>query len=147
MLPALTSKRSLPTWDPFNWFGRDVDRALQDWWGEDGETYGAIGRYPVDIHEDDDHIYIEAEMPGFTKDEVNVTLENGVLHITGERKVQETQKGKKHLMERRFTRVSRSFTLPMAVDEGAVDAKLTDGVLHLTLNKSPEVKPRKITVK
>lgn len=148
MLPIITHKRSLPAWDPFAWIARDFDRALQDRCVDSGgESYGDVGRYPVDIHEDDDHLYVEAEMPGFSKEQVNVTLEDGVLHITAERKAETTEKGKQHLAERRYTRVSRSFTLPIPVDEGAVDAKLANGVLHLTLTKSPEVKPRKITVK
>jgi HSP20 family protein len=114
-------------------------------WSNGGESE-LIGAYPVDIREDEDHIFVDAEMPGFKKDEVDVTLEAGVLTITGERKLEEV-KGEKHLTERRFTRVQRSFSLPSSVDDAKVEAALTDGVLHITLNKREEVKPRKITVK
>ena len=102
--------------------------------------------YPVDVHEDDNHLYVDAEMPGFQKDDVSVTLEKGILSISAERNAEE-KSGEKHLSERRFTKVARSFTLPVEVDENKVDAKLVDGVLHLTLHKKEEVKPRKIELK
>jgi len=123
----------------------ELSRALSKNWFDEGEAT-SLGAYPVDIHEDDDHVYVEAELPGFDKDEVEVTLENGILRINAERKSEE-KKGQPHLTERRFTRVSRAFSLPTTVDEGKVDAKLNDGVLNLTLDKRDEVKPRKIQVK
>jgi HSP20 family protein len=130
--------------DPISVMQREFDRAfnrLQRYEGE-GELTGA---YPVDIREDQDRIYVDAEMPGFTKDQVHIMLEQGVLTITGERKAEQTE-GEKHLTERRFTRVSRSFNLPTTVDESKVQAKLEDGVLHLTIEKKPEVKPRRIEI-
>src|SRR5690606_7809254 len=96
--------------------------------------------------EEDDHITVEAELPGFKRDEISVTMEQGVLTIDAERKVEE-KKGHPQLNERRWTRVTRSFRLGQAVDEGKVDAKLEDGVLTLTLPKREEVKPRRIEVK
>lgn len=123
----------------------ELSRALTKNWFDEGEATG-LGAYPVDIHEDDDHVYVDAELPGFNKDEVEVTLENGILRINAQRK-SEQQKGQPHLTERRFTRVSRAFSLPTPVEEGKVDAKLTDGVLKLTLDKREEVKPRTIQVR
>ena len=133
-------------YDPVDTVQREFDRALGRWFGGDGGDYELIGAYPVDIREDDEHVYVDAEIPGFKKDEINVTMENGMLHISGERKVEKT-KGESHLSERRYTKISRSFTLPTAVNESNVDAKLDNGVLHLILNKREEVKPRKIEVK
>ena len=91
---------------------------------------------------------MDAELPGFKKDEIDITLENGTLTISAERSVQNKQEGEGEylLNERRYSRFLRSFTLPPTVDEAKVDAKLTDGVLHLVLNKREETKPRKITV-
>ena len=129
------------------------NRMLRQWWGEGGESNGngggATGVYPVDVREDQDHIYVEAELPGYKRDEIEVTLENGMLHILAQRKAegQPQPQGEQHLRERRFTRVARSFTLPNTVNEGKVDARLEDGVLHLTLHKREEVKPRRIEVK
>ena len=136
---GLSSMDSL--WDSFH---RDFGRAFNQYSGNPGDQM-ITGAYPVDIHEDDEHIYVDAELPGFKKNEIDVTLENGVLAIEAQRKAEET-KGQRHLTERRFTRVARRFTVPNTVDENTVDAKLLDGVLHLALNKREEVKPRRITV-
>jgi HSP20 family protein len=131
--------------NPFDDFQREIDRALSTGWPvADGDL--ATAAYPVDIHEDDDSITVEAEMPGFKRDEINVTLEQGVLSISAERETQEKSKGAQHLTERCYRRVARSFKLPVAVDESKVDAHLEDGVLTLKLAKREEVKPRRIEV-
>jgi HSP20 family protein len=114
--------------------------------GGDGGEEALVGAYPVDIREDDNNVYVDAELPGFKREQVDVTIENGILTIQAERQPDE-QQGDSHLRERRYTRVARSFTLPNGVDENSVDAKLDDGVLKLTLQKSEQVKPRKIEVK
>lgn len=127
---------------------RDIDRAFDRAWrgGNGGSGEFATASYPVDIREEEDQIVVEAELPGFKKDEINVSMEQGVLTINAERKPEES-KGEKHLTERRYTRVTRSFRLPIAVDENKVDAQLKEGVLTLTLPKREEVKPRRIEVK
>ncbi len=144
MLPTQVRRASRGD-TPIDFLQDEFNRMLSRWWSE-GSDRGTTGIYPVDIREDDDHIYVEAELPGFKREDVEVTLENGMLHILAQRKQAEV-KGEAHLAERRFVRVARSFTLPNSVDEGKVDAKLVDGVLYLTLNKREEVKPRKIEVK
>ncbi len=143
MLP-ITIRRGYRTESPLDNLQDEFNRTLSRWWS-DGDR-SVTGIYPVDIREDNDHIYVEAELPGFKKEDVEITLENGLLHIVAQRKVEE-KKGESHLAERRFTRVARSFTLPNTVDDTKVDARLDSGVLHLTLNKREEVKPRKIEVK
>ncbi|MFW6060455.1 MAG: Hsp20/alpha crystallin family protein [Phycisphaeraceae bacterium] len=132
---------------PFDLMQREFDR-LADWpWAWRGGNGGQLtAAYPVDIREDDNHVYVEAELPGFKKDEIEVTMEQGILTINASRK-QEERQGEEHLTERRFTRVSRSFRLPTPVDEGNIDAHLEEGVLTLTLPKREEVKPRRIEVK
>ncbi|HEY0009934.1 MAG TPA: Hsp20/alpha crystallin family protein [Tepidisphaeraceae bacterium] len=102
--------------------------------------------YGVDVREDADHLYVEAELPGYRKEEVDITLENSTLTISAERKAEQESKGEWLLRERRYSSFSRSFTLPPTVDESTVDAKLEDGLLKITLNKRQESKPRKITV-
>jgi len=131
------------SFDPFpDFFDRALDRAVDA--AEASDLYGA---YPVDIHEDDTHIHVEAELPGFAADQVDVTLEGGVLSITAQRDERPERQGTTHLAQRRFTRVNRRFSMPDTVDEQNVEAKLEHGVLHLTLAKRPEVQPRKIEVK
>ena len=117
--------------------------------GGDGGRGGYMSPYGVDVREDADHLYVEADMPGFKKEEIDITLENQTLTITAERGQQEQRnddKGDLLLHERRYTRFQRSFTLPPVVDEQTVNAKLADGVLTVTLNKREETKPRKIQV-
>ena len=136
--------------DPFEMMHREFDGVLNRFLGGDGASSGRAPRwapYGVDVREDGDHFYVEAELPGFKKNEIDITLENQTLTITAERGGEEKQeKGEYLLQERRFSRFQRSFTLPPTVDEGKVDAKLQDGVLHIPLNKREETKPRKIQV-
>lgn len=141
-------------YDPFESAHREFDTMLSRFFGGrdlgDGNSGGYLAPYAVDIREDADHIYVEAEMPGFKKDEIDITLENQTLTISAERREEKKEDGGKkgdHLLhERRYTRFLRSFTLPPTVDEQTVNAKLNDGVLTVTLNKREETKPRKITV-
>ena len=139
-------------YDPFEQAQREFDhmlgRFLNERQGNGSNGGGALAPYAVDVREDGDHIYVEAELPGFKKDEVDITLENQTLTIAAERREERNgeKKGEHLLRERRYTRFLRSFTLPPTVDEQTVNAKLTDGVLTNTLNKREETKPRKIQV-
>lgn len=134
--------------DPFENVQREFDTLLGRMLGS--QTSGGAGwaPYAVDVREDADHFYVEAELPGFKKEEVDITLENQTLTISAERRETPAEqiKGDYMLKERRFNRFLRSFTLPPTVDERQVDAKLADGVLYITLNKREETKPRKIPV-
>ena len=121
----------------------DLDQMMRRWW--DG-TDSDLAVYPVDIREDDKHVYVEAELPGFNKDEIEVTLEQGVLSIRAQPKVEE-KKGEQHLAERHFRRVARSFTLPTTVDESQVQAEFRDGLLMLTLAKHKAARPHRIEVR
>jgi HSP20 family protein len=100
---------------------------------------------PVSLWQDEDHVYIEAELPGLTDQDVDVTVHNGMLFIRGERKPEE---GRQYLYNgRTWGRFERVITLPEAVDADTVQAELTNGILRVTLPKSPEAKPKKITLK
>ncbi|GAB4195812.1 MAG: Hsp20/alpha crystallin family protein [Phycisphaeraceae bacterium] len=130
--------------NPLDEIHRELDRIVHS--VLPGESDLTTAAYPVDIREDEDSIIVEAELPGFKKEDINVTLEQGVLSISAERKTEET-KGETHLNERCYRRIARSFKLPVPVDENKVEAKLSDGILTLKLAKREEVKPRKIEVK
>ncbi len=139
--------------DPLELLGRDFEGMFNRWLGaREGQGGQALAPYGVDIREDGDHFYVEAELPGFKKDEVDITLENQTLTIAAERRSEgkqgngNGQKGDLLLHERRYTRFLRSFTLPPTVNEQSVSAKLQDGVLTITLNKREETKPRRINV-
>ena len=105
-----------------------------------------VASHGVDIYEDDDHVYVELEAPGYKKDEIDVTLENGVLTIRGRKEQTQEKKGEYYVRERRTGQFARSFTLPSTVDENKVKATLRDGILTVVLDKSEQMKPRKIEV-
>jgi HSP20 family protein len=99
---------------------------------------------PVSFWQDDDHLYVEADLPGLGDEDVEVTVHNGVLFIRGERKPEE---GRPYLYNgRTWGRFERVIELPDRVDAEGVRADLSRGVLRVTLPKSPEAKPRKITL-
>lgn len=102
----------------------------------------------VDISETEAEYAIQAELPGVKKEDVRVTLENGVLTIQGERRQQQSEPGRKyHRVEVSYGRFVRSFTLPDTVEAGNVRAEYADGMLNLHLPKSEKAKPRQIDVK
>jgi HSP20 family protein len=144
MLPARVYRASR---DPFEVMHREFDTALNRMFGE--ESGSALAPYAVDVREDADHIYVDAELPGFKKEDVEITLENQTLTISAERH-EKPENGEKDggylLNERRYTRFLRSFTLPPTLDDKHVDAKLDNGVLTIALTKREETKPRKINV-
>jgi HSP20 family protein len=137
--------------DPFEVAQHEFDAVLGRFFGNrygNGGNY--LAPYGVDVREDTDHIYVEAELPGYKKEEVDINLENQLLTISAEHKESNEQKPSDKaewlLHERRYTRFQRSFTLPPTVDSQSVQAKLNDGVLTVTLQKREETKPRRIAV-
>ena len=115
---------------------------------------GAWGNYTqrvpaVDVEETPEEFTIKAEMPGFDEKNVKITVDKHVLHITGTVDEKEDEKdGKKYLIrERRHESFERSFSLPDGLDESAISAKFENGILSVTLPKTPEEKPRQIEVK
>ena len=102
----------------------------------------------VDVSETEGEYQIKAEIPDVKKEDVKVTLEDGVLTIQGQRKQEKEETGKKyHRVERSYGSFVRSFTLPDLVDEEKVKAEFKDGVLNLQLPKSEKAKPKAIEVK
>ncbi len=102
----------------------------------------------VDISETEGEYQIKAEIPDVKKEDVKVTLEDGVLTIQGERKHEKEEKGKKyHRIERSYGSFVRTFSLPDVIDNDKVKAEFKDGVLNLHLPKSEKAKPKAIEVK
>lgn len=101
----------------------------------------------VDIKETDQAFTVEAELPGMSKDDVKVTVHDGVLTIKGERRQEEETEDKKmHRIERFYGSFMRRFTLPDNVDENSVKANFKDGLLTLTINKAEPKEPKAIEV-
>jgi len=146
---------TLVRWDPFREledmserlnrvFSRPAARATS---GKEALTV-ADWMPTVDISETDGEYLIKAELPEVRKEDVKVTVEDGVLTLQGERRQEKEEKGKKfHRVERSYGSFVRSFTLPESVDEGAVKAEYKDGVLSLHLPKTERMKPKAIDVK
>lgn len=147
---------TLVRWDPFrdledvssrlNWMFRRP--ALPQTNGSNKETMIVADWVPsVDVSETEGEYQIKAEIPDVKKEDVKVTVEDGVLTIQGERKYEKEEKGKKyHRVERSYGSFIRSFTLPDLVDEAKVKAEFKDGVLSLQLPKSERTKPKAIEV-
>lgn len=101
----------------------------------------------VDITEDEKEYLIKAELPEVKKEEVKITVQDDVLTISGERKYEKEEKGKKyHRVERAYGSFVRSFTLPEDADGTKVAAEFKDGVLKVHLPKSEKAKPKSIEV-
>jgi len=102
----------------------------------------------VDIIEDEKEWLVKADLPEVKKEDVKVTVENGVLAIAGERKFEKEEKDKKyHRVERSYGTFMRSFTLPDGADGSKVNAEFKDGVLKVHLPKSEKAKPKAVEVK
>jgi HSP20 family protein len=102
----------------------------------------------VDIAETDGEFIIKAEIPEVKKEDVHVSVSNGVMTLKGERKQEKEEKGKKfHRIERHYGSFCRSFTLPDDVDASKVSASFKDGMLTITLPKAAESKPKAIEIK
>jgi len=107
-----------------------------------GREWSAGG--PLALWEDDDRFHVEAELPGIAEADVEVTVHNGMLFIRGVRKAAE---GRTYLYNgRTYGRFERVVTLPGPVDTDHVEARLADGLLTITLPKSPDARPKKITL-
>ncbi len=148
MLPIIlrTRNRTLDVDNPLSPFDR-FEHLLDHIWDGSRPT-GMHGGYDVDIYSDDDHIFLEAELPGLSKEGVEVSVENGTLTIAGKKTHETIEKDHvHHLQERYYGSFSRSFTLPHTVDAKKVEATMKDGVLRVILNKREQVKTKRIEVK
>lgn len=102
----------------------------------------------VDIAETEGEFVVKAEIPEVKKEDIHVTVENGIITLKGERKQEKEEKGKKfHRVERYYGSFCRSFSLPDNVDESRVKAEFKDGVLTVQLPKSGESRPKALEVK
>jgi len=140
-------------WDPFRELVSMQDRmnrlfedAVRTRGGEDEMTAGTWVP-PVDIYETKDALVVKAQLPEVDKEDIEIRLENGVLSIRGERKLQEDLKREQcYRMECQYGAFSRSFSLPRTVDQEKIDANYKDGVLTLRIPKREETRPRQIEI-
>jgi HSP20 family protein len=150
----LTKWSPFAKWDPFKemeefthrlapWLGRESLR------GNSQNENMTVTEWvpPVDITEDEKEYVITAELPDVKKENVKVTVENGHLVISGERKFEREEKDRKyHRIERSYGTFMRSFALPDVANAENVGADFKDGVLKVRIPKSEKVRPKSITV-
>jgi HSP20 family protein len=123
--------RELLSWDPFY------------------TTRQASAFVPAfEVKETSDSFVLKADLPGVDEKDLDISLHNGILSVSGSRQSDERREGESYaLYERQFGSFTRSFSLPDMADIDRVDAKLANGVLTLTIGKKAEAKPRKIELK
>jgi HSP20 family protein len=144
----MNTSRLLPNlWASFDQLQSEMDRLLEGW-GVDLPRSGVQVFPPVNVWEDADAFYLEAELPGMSRDQLQISVTHrNHLTLQGERAGFEPEKGRWHRRERGFGRFQRVLKLPTAIDADKVEAKLENGLLQLTLPKAEEAKPRRIAVK
>lgn len=147
---------ALVRWRPareLSLFPEDFNRMFEDFWGRFprffGNDFGDGGTWApaVDVTETKDDVIVKAEVPGMTKDDIKVTLQDNILTIQGEKKEEREEKEASfHRVERSYGSFVRSFSLPTTVKSDKIHAAYKDGVLRITLPKVEEVKPKEIAV-
>ena len=150
--------KTLTTWNPFRELD-EVQNRLSKFFGgfpafpvrfpKNGDTLKLPDWSPlVDITEDDHEYLFKVDLPEMKKDDVKVTIENGILYISGERKTEKEEKKQKfHRLERFFGTFERSFTVPEDADATKITAEFKDGVLKVHLPKTPAAKSKPVEVK
>lgn len=126
---------------------RFVDSVLPgaaDWFN--GRPPAAQAGPPLNIWEDQEAVHIEAELPGMTRDDVDVSVLNRVLTIAGRRTIRVPEGATVIHRERQDTRFNRSIHLPEGIDDQRIEANMENGVLTLTLAKAAQAQPRRIEV-
>ncbi len=139
----------LSNWHSFNRFTSlrdEVNRLFESSWP--ARETGVSGWSPaLDVFDDKDNVVVKVELPGLNKDAINISLDKGVLTVSGERKQErETKEGGTFRSERHFGKFQRSVTLPTTVDGNKVNAAYKDGILTIDLPKAEEAKPKQIAV-
>ena len=122
----------------------DFDTLFDDMFGDWGIRNST---YPtVNVYEDSKAFYVEAELPGYTSDEVSIDVEKHVLHISSEK--MDKKEDKKYVVhERSYVKFNMAFSLPETINEEAIEAEFKNGILTITLPKLPTEQPKKISVK
>lgn len=126
---------------------REIDRLFEDTFGRgDGTTTWSPA---VDVRESDKELRLEVEIPGMNPDDVELTAENGVLTIRGEKRGERKEgdeESRYHLVERSYGSFMRSFQLPQGLDESKIEADYNNGILSVHIPKAALPQPRRIQI-
>jgi HSP20 family protein len=143
---------NLMKYEPFRQF-EDMTNRLNRLLGSEMKPLQANGLFAewapaMDVQESDNEYLIKADLPDVKKDDVKVSVEDGILTVEGERRMEQEEKGKKfHRIERSYGKFIRRFEVPADVDPQKVVAEFKEGVLNVHLPKSPALKPKAIDIK
>lgn len=140
--------RGMAPWRGFDSLRRRMDSLFDDFQrGESPDLFQSNWMPSVDISENADSLTIHAEVPGMSKKDVKISIQDNILTISGQKKLEREKKEQNyHLVERTQGEFTRSFTLPSRVDSNNVKAEIKDGVLEIELPKTPEAKAREIEI-
>lgn len=149
MARELTKWTLLPTISSFQ---NEMNRMLERFFDSGGlfDSRGEAGAWlpPIDLLETADKVVVKAEVPGVDPKEINISVQDNILTIKGEKKEEKEEKGKTfYRMERLHGSFSRSIDLPTSIDVNTIAAEYKNGVLEITMQKKEEVKPKQISVK
>jgi HSP20 family protein len=127
---------------------REIDRLFDDMLGMQAMQNRSAWTPAVDIREDEKELTIVAELPGLKPEQVEVTCDNGVLSIRGEKTEtrKEGEEGRWHLAERSYGSFNRSFQLPQGVDESKIDGSFDNGLLTVRIPKAALPQPKRINI-
>jgi HSP20 family protein len=142
--------RALTPWKGMDVMRREMDRLFDRFLDPRWDEIEAAGEWApkVDVSETKDAIVVKAEIPGVEQKDINVSLQDGVLTIKGEKRSEKEEKDEKyHRVERSWGSFARAFRMPAAVVGEKVTATFKDGMLAVTLPKAPEAKGTTIPVK
>ena len=135
-------------WQALEALRRDMDRFYAPARDDETRVVGSSWSPAVDIKEEDNRYVLHADIPGVQAEDIEVSMDKGVLTISGERKHESQESGEDyHRLERSHGVFTRRFSLPDSVDADNIQASSKDGVLELVLPKAASVEPKKIEVK
>jgi HSP20 family protein len=136
---------SMTTSSPIFGLRREIDRLFEDTFARDGSNWTPA----VDIKETGSDIRVDLELPGLKPEDVEITTDNGLLTIRGEKRSErkEGEDSRYHVVERSYGSFMRSFTLPQGIDEEQINAEFENGILSVRIPKAALPQPKRIQIK
>ncbi len=143
---------AIQRWRPFGVLSslqKDINRLFEDFWPMHRENLEEGALSPaLDVSEDENNVYVVADLPGVEEKDVKLNFQNGILTLSGEKQEEKETRGKNfHRVERSYGSFSRSISLPGEVNAEKATAGYKYGVLRVTLPKKAEAKQKEITIK
>ena len=130
-------------WDTANTFGREIDRLFRGAVRQDGNDWVPA----VDIREEEDKFVMHLDVPGVNPSDIEIAVEDSVLTLSGSRQSEQTEESDGYkLVERARGKFLRRFTLPDDIDPDTVSARSNNGVLEISIPKSPKSQPRRVEI-